>query len=968
MAGRRGALSLGWTGISRQLGTTPAVVVSLFVAALIATFLLAAGPRLLEVVSEQDLQSTVSDPPPAQRNIRVERQGRIGSGPPGDPFRPVRQVGDAFLASEFPPSVAAVVTDHKYLVDSPRFVVSPRPGEQPPHPFPIYLRYRHQEDIDEHIELIEGELPRTQEPVTILVGAGCPTDPEEIETITGQLETEGPQPDLDCALQPVPHFQVAVSAATAAAMGIDIGQQMVLTPDPTDGAFFGMSNEELDFRFVMSISGIIQPDDIENEYWYGDPGLHQPAIRETADFRFVYATGLMNPDDYAPMFAVTGEAGRSYVWRYFVDPGLVAASDLEVLQTELNEFLGEYAPQTRVPTDFVVATRLSDLLASHEAQRSQTVALMSLSVAGLFATVVTVIVVLAVLMTRRQHAAITLTRGRGASTGQLVLTRIYEGFLIVTPAVAIGYFAAGLALPGTDSLISSRITFVFAVTVIAALVLTGLGFLGAPLGRLTTTGGTTSPVSSTRRAVAEVTIVVLATGAVMLLRRRGQTETQESAGFDLLLALAPTLVALALALIVVRIYPGFVRLLAWIGSKARGLVAFIGFRRIQRIDFGAQLPVLVTVVCVATAVYASTLQTSIESGQIASSWQEVGGDYAVKGFDDHVALPVSIDFDTLAPDAPTAMGWSIPDGVAIRTGAQNSVYVLAVEATKYQDLTRGTAGDIDLPSFLLNAPTDDLGSEDNPLPVIVADTWSGGFELVEGDTLVLNLGTRRLSAVVGQTRSTYPDVPSGRPFVVLDLDQLNAAVDVDPQPTVAYLAAPAGDGSEMSERLAAQAPSARLISRYEYLAEVGGDPFIAWADLGLGIVFWAATVFAVVSAVSALSITAATRRRDLAYLSTTGLNGRQALVVTLLEHLPAVVVGTIAGVGTGILAALALEPAIDLGSFTGGLVPSQIVINSPALVTIAVLMIGVLTAAVVMFVLLNRGRETGSVLRAGDET
>lgn len=66
MAGRRGALSLGWTGISRQLGTTPAVVGSLFVASLLATFLLAAGPRLLEVVSERDLQATVSDPPPAQ--------------------------------------------------------------------------------------------------------------------------------------------------------------------------------------------------------------------------------------------------------------------------------------------------------------------------------------------------------------------------------------------------------------------------------------------------------------------------------------------------------------------------------------------------------------------------------------------------------------------------------------------------------------------------------------------------------------------------------------------------------------------------------------------------------------------------------------------------------------------------------------------------------------------------------------
>ncbi len=500
---RSGSMTVGWKALWRQLMATPAVVIGISLSTLLAVFLLAAAPRLLELVADDDLRATVSEPEPAQRNIRVERLGRIGAGPPGDPFRSVRDTGDAFASSEIPPALRGVISGHYFLVDTPRFEVAAMPGEDMPHPFPVYLRYRYQEGIEDRVDLVSGELPQTQAPVAILVGEACPEEPDAQTQLIDELSA-GVAVEIECVLTEVPHFQVAGPASTAEAMGLELGRRVVLTPDPTDRLVFGLSGDELDYRFVMSISGIIELDDVADEYWYGDPSLHLPAIRENADLRVIYATGLMGPDDYGPMLGVTGEAGRSYVWRHFVDPDLVVAAGADTLQAELTPFQLQYSAVSREPTDYTVVTQLGGLLDTHEAQRAETVSLLSLSVAGLFAVVVSVVAVLSVLMTRRQHTAIVLTRGRGGSSGQMVLTRLYGALLLVIPAASAGYVVAAALFPDTGSLVPYRVTVILATLILLCLVCAGLNVFIAPLGLLRPSSLVALPRGSTRRVVVEV--------------------------------------------------------------------------------------------------------------------------------------------------------------------------------------------------------------------------------------------------------------------------------------------------------------------------------------------------------------------------------------------------------------------------------------------------------------------------------
>lgn len=942
------------------------MVVSLLVVVALSSLVMAGAPRLLERVAGDDLYATVSEPLPSHRNIIVERDGRIGAGNGSDPFAATSRVGDFFAEEEMPESVQQVVSSHYYVVDSPQFAVSPLPGDDPPHPFPTLLRFRYQEGIDERTTLVAGSLPTRQEPIEMLVGPECPDDKGEREALRELLEAgdlDDAEEPPDCRIAPVPHYQAAVTARTAEDMGLEIGRRMLLTADLTDPAYFSVFGESLNFRFVFSISGIIELTDPADEYWFGDPVLHKPNIQENADLRIIFARGLMATEDYQSLLSGLNAARWSYSWRYFVSPDRVREADLDVLQRDLAALDLDFSPVGARANDLRVITRLPELLDEHAAQKTATVALMSLTVAALFSVVVAVSLLLAILMTERQRLAIILTRSRGASPGQMAMTRLFEALLIAAPAAAIGYGGAYLLLSDTDSLAPYRTTVGLVSAVVAGLVAAGLTLFRKPLGSMQREHPAVSR-RSPRRIVLEVLVIVLATGATLLSRRRGQIDDGPGgARVDFLLASLPALIGLASAIITLRIYPHAIRLLAWLGSLRPGVVWFVGFRRILQRSPARSLPVLVLIMCVATATYASVSRVSIETGQEASSWQAVGADYAIKGFGADVTLPSSIDLEDLADPERLATAHSFANARVETEIGNFATEAIAVTET-YDRITADGPADRRVPIPL---QTSALGTEADPLPIIVASAWPGEYEPTVGDMLQLDLGRLQPFGEVVEIRDRYPDMPDGRPFVVMSLDTLTSISDLKLPPTVAYIRADRSAGDTLAEKLEVQAPSARLISRYETLDTVARDPFVRWVDLGLLLVGGLAAAFAVVAALSALALSSAVRRRDFAYLRTMGLETRQTAALTVIEQAPAVVTGVLAGIGTGVAIALLLEPAVDVGAFTGNLVPSSITISWPDLAALAAALIVAMTIAVVTSVTMSKHDEPARILRVGDQ-
>jgi len=185
--------------------------------------------------------------------------------------------------------------------------------------------------------------------------------------------------------------------------------------------------------------------------------------------------------------------------------------------------------------------------------------------------------------------------------------------------------------------------------------------------------------------------------------------------------------------------------------------------------------------------------------------------------------------------------------------------------------------------------------------------------------------------------------------------------------TVVYLRGPEAETERLAASLDETAGLTRLSSRYEVLAGVADDPFATWVDRGLVIIFYLAMAFGIVASLSLLTVTASRRRRDLGYLRTLGLTSRQAMMITTLEQVPPLVVATLVGAATGGVVARLLAPALDIESFTGGLLAARIVVGPLAILGVSGVMVALLAVAVISFVAATRDEEYGRLLKVGDE-
>jgi hypothetical protein len=113
--------------------------------------------------------------------------------------------------------------------------------------------------------------------------------------------------------------------------------------------------------------------------------------------------------------------------------------------------------------------------------------------------------------------------------------------------------------------------------------------------------------------VLEAVVVVLSLLGVYLLRRRGVAETGH--GFDPYLAAVPPLLALAVGLLVVRLYPFLVRAAAEVAARRSDLVPALAFRRVSRQPDAAAAPLLVLLIGVTIVVFSAAVAATLAEAQ-----------------------------------------------------------------------------------------------------------------------------------------------------------------------------------------------------------------------------------------------------------------------------------------------------------------------------------------------------------------
>ncbi len=912
----------------RRLRGERGVVAFLFVLVAVTSLVVAASPRLFGRVADEGLRYAVSRSTATQRNIQFSTVVRsIPSG--SDPMVGVVNRGDT-LAGRLPASVTDIVTARHYVVDTTRFRLVDPPN------YTSFVTLRTQEGVNDQIDLTQGRLP---------AAVPAPADPVDPR-----------------------RFEIAVSAPTAAELLVGVGDVLPAAVDPGDPMLRNVFPKPV-AAVELEVVGTFTLRDPEADYWFDESAVARPAIGGSDDTPIAFATALFAPEAYGDLRTL-GLPNR-YRWQFHVDAARLDAARLPALEADLRRLETTFTTTgTGLDGQVVYRTGLLDLVDDFLTERVVTEATLSVAAIGPLAVAAGAVGLVGLIIVRRRRAALTLARGRGASARQLLAAQLWEGLLVTVPAALVGLVVAQLAVPARSDPISSIGAILVALAVTALLIAATWPLARRArreLERPELPGGRLAP----RRLVFEATIVGVAIGAVWLLRERGIGGRPTDGGppaFDPFLAAAPVLLGVATGLLTIRLYPFPVRVIGWLTARRRDLVPVLGLRNIGRNPGAAYLPLLVLTVTVAIGVFSSVVAVTIDRGQVAASWQDVGADYRIEGTNDG---PIANDVDPrIVPGVEAAARALVTATSSVVGQAERAATttLMAVDPADFVSVVDGSPVALRLPPAVLAAPTDaGVGTPEHPIPVVVSRRLPNGWTpLAIDEVFQVGLGNQPLALTVAGFVDDVPGIRRGATFILAPFASVAAAREGPAiRPSAWFVRGAPELGPTL--RTALDAPTVgRIVSRHEGLAVQRAAPLIAAVGQGFLIALGAAAAYAGLAVVAVIALDAGRRARELAFLRTLGLGDRQAIALTIVEHAPPALVALAVGLVLGLAVAWLLAPGLGLGAFIGPGAPVVLQVDWTSVAAVVLSVLAVITLMVVVSSWLARRLDPGQALRIGD--
>ncbi|WP_316740006.1 FtsX-like permease family protein [Streptomyces sp. MK7] len=912
-----------------RLRTAPGAAAALALLVALTACLAAAFPRALDRYEDAGLVRAAEQAAPRRTNLTVV-------APPPGLQRPSLQREQAVL----PPALQRQYADVLRAVGQPLVADAdqssygvqtsealPVPDRWIPRPngIPAKMRLVAQSGLAAHSSLRTGRMPRTSGHVT--------AETAEVEA--------------------------AVTVETARSLHVKVGS-VVHVP--------AVSRPPLAVR----VTGIVEPREASGAYWSAQPLLRTPNLARVpgaGDPMYYWLGALLLPPEAAPALLATEGKPVRY-WQVAPDTGALHARDLEGLKASVAALeSGPGLGQVREATDPAtqVSTELDDVLAGYDRLSSGIGPLVAVAAFGSAAVAGVVLLMAGGLAADRRRAELALLRARGASLRGLSGRLLAETAVVAVPAGTAGLAAALFAFPG-----ARRLPAVLAAGAVTAVACAALPLRAAVAHRAVRVHGpredTVSVRPSRRRTVAELTLLVIAAGAVEALRRRGLTggagASAASGGAggagsgtsgDQLVSLAPVLVGVIAALVLVRLYPLPLRWLTRPAGRLRGAVGHLSLARAGRTSVSAVLPLLALLTALTTAAFGGSVLAGVADARDHAALLTVGADARIESIG---ALP-----DGLAGTVRRAPG---VDGLAevsanyqARAGANlTSVTVAGVVPADYAALSRRT-GLGAFPQERLRRPTD--GGR-TPLPALaspsVARTYgTRPFPLRLDDSTTV---TVRITLVRDRTPAVV-----GTDFLIVD----RAGMSREAARTTALLVTGGHPDADALRRAAGKDATVQLRSAER--ARYVDSPLQSGAERIYTAAVAAGAGYAVLALLLALLRAAPERAALLARLRTMGLTRAQGRRLLVLESLPQALLAAAGGTLTGWATIRLLSPGIDL---TGIALPSSAAsVGQNALRTdplslvlpaVAVLLLAVAVAVVQAWWTSRRGsvRE----LRAGD--
>ncbi|HWN22303.1 MAG TPA: hypothetical protein VNP93_10050 [Gaiellaceae bacterium] len=532
----------------RGLGADLRWAGGLFLVVAVSTAAVASLPPLYANAQDDALHEEAARSSPRERDLEVVQAARLPEAKlPETSAERLRTV---------PAALAGLVDDRTLLVETPLYTLYSVGDSPTPVGTARFLTLRAHAGLDDHVHLVEGRRPET--------------------TTEGRLE-------------------VALTAATAAALSVKVGDRLRIEPELRQPQFQSLNFDLLPAADLV-VAGIVDGE-AADPYWFDDVRSLRPRIEETETQRLVFASGLIPLTAYGDLLAKTGTVmPLTYRWRYGVAAARLQASELDELEAAARSVELRYGAVAETGSPVPEArTGIGRIFERFREQQRVASASLSFAGAGFLGLALVVIVAAALAGGAAQRRALTLARDRGGSVG---VAAALTALALVVPAALVG-LAASTAL--TQSLDPAGIALGLVLATGAAIAIAAVVAPRAPRPQDAVAAREQRDLRARRRAALEATLVTVAIAGAVALR----TRTTAPEGFDALAAVTPVLVVLAVGALALRLLPPVARL---VGNRLRrrvDLAPTLALRRIERQGALGAPPLVVPLVAAAVATFAS---------------------------------------------------------------------------------------------------------------------------------------------------------------------------------------------------------------------------------------------------------------------------------------------------------------------------------------------------------------------------
>ncbi|MFJ6069440.1 FtsX-like permease family protein [Streptomyces sp. NPDC093065] len=654
-------------------------------------------------------------------------------------------------------------------------------------------------------------------------------------------------------------------------------------------------------ELTVHVTAIVAPERPDGAYWSVDSVLRTPSLRRApgpsgAPSPTYWVGGLLLAPEAGP--ALLGSAPLVRYWHLAPDPDALHGRDLDGLASavaSLESGPGLQRLHSTVSPLADATTGLDEVLTTYGRLRGDIGPLVAVAASGSGTVAAVVLLMAGGLAGDRRRAELALLRARGASVRGMAGRLLAETAVVAVPAGALGLGVALLALPGARLL--PALWAAGAVTAVACLALPVRAAAAHHRVRVhDDRRDAASPRASRRRTVAELTVVVLAVGAVEVLRRRGATE-----GAGGLVAMAPVLVGVIAALVLVRLYPLPLRGLARPARRLRGAVGPLALARAGRTSASTALPLLALLTAFTVAAFGGSVLSGVADARDRAALLAVGADARVEATTG--ALPSGLPARLGKAPGVREVTEAGVDHLARTPDGRQSVPLAGVEPGAYAAL----AGRTGLGAFpagrLTRSDGAGGGSGDAVLPALaspaVADRFGNGtfrLRLADGGVAAL-----RIVLVRDRTPAVYGD-----DFLVVDRAGLPTG---SAPPNVLLLT---GDDLDAGALRRAADDAGTVHLRSEERGRYVDSPLQSGAERVYTAAVAAGAGYAALALLLSLASTAPERAALLARLRTMGLTRAQGRRLLVLESLPQALPAALGGVLTGWAAVRLLSPGVDL--------------------------------------------------------